>query len=67
MKKIGSAGPKALLLAIGAAMTPWAPGSAHVVVFGCYAMFVLYPELSPGRWSWVRELLRVVQAFTRRR
>jgi hypothetical protein len=56
-KKLMSAGRKALLLGLGLAMTPWAPGNGHVIVFGLYVTLVLYPELSPRRRSWVRELL----------
>lgn len=69
MRKLISAGRKAVLVGLAGAMAPWAVGSAHVIVFGLYVTFVLYPELSPRRWGWVRELLMpyLVEAYTARR
>jgi hypothetical protein len=58
----------ALLVALGLALTPWAPGNAHVIVFGLFVTFVLYPELSKRRRAWARELLAaLVEAHSMQR
>jgi hypothetical protein len=66
-KKLLPAGRKAALVGLAVAMAPWAPGSAHVVVFGLFVTFVVYPEVCRRRWGWVRQLLNaVVEAHTNR-
>lgn len=57
----------AVLIGLALAVMPWRGGTARPVVYALMVLFIVYPELVPGRRPWIREVRAGLSDWFRKR